>query len=196
MPSTKLEVGQMACVEVGLTPMSTIADDTTEALVFRTHYDTLVEDALSLHYWRFACAQSVLNMLADEPAARWSHAFQIPAEVLLVRAVTVAGKQIAFDIYDDMVYCDADNTVDVVLDGIFDTPEIKWAGYFTRYIVLRMAALFASGVREDAAMRKQLDAEATVQWRLAKNRDSGGRTAPNMRATRVTNARLRRGGVV
>ena len=195
MALTNIKVGQMACVEVGLTPLATFADETTEALVVNTHYQTIVDDALSLHYWRFACAQVVLNLLAAEPAGRWGYAFQIPAEVLLIRAVTVSDTTIPFEIYDDMVYCDADATVDVVLDGVFNVVESKWPAYFTRYVVLKLATLLASGVREDAAMRKQLLDEAAVQFRLAKSRDSGGRTASKMKTVRITNSRLRRAGI-
>ena len=196
MPVTKVNVAQQACIEVGCTPPAALTDDTTEALVINTHYDTIVENALSLHYWRFSCAQVVLNLLAAEPAGRWGYAFQIPAEVLLVRAVTVVGTTIPFEIYDDMVYCDADGSVDVVLDGVFNVAEIKWPAYFTRLVVLNLAAVLASGVREDAAMRTELDAQSLTQFRLAKSRDSSGRTASKLKTIRITNARLRRAGVV
>jgi hypothetical protein len=195
MAVNKINVAQQACTEVGLTPIAAFSDETTEAIVLNAHYDTIVENSLSLHYWRFACAQVSLNLLADAPAARWGYAFQIPSTVLLVRAVTVASTTIPYEIYDDKVYCDADGTVDVVLDGVFGVPEEKWPGYFIRYVVLQLSALLASGVREDAGMRTQLDNQVLTQFRLSKNRDSGGRTASKMKTVRITNARLRRGGI-
>lgn len=194
MAMTNIKVSQMACIETGLNPISTMTDDTAEGKAITAHYDTIVANNLSLHYWRFACAQVELNLLLSTPAGRWGYAFQIPSSVLVIRAVTIAGFPIPFERYDDMIYCDADGTSPVVLDGIFDTPEAKWPAYFTRLVVLHLAAILASGVRENAEMRKQLDEEAVMQFRLAKNRDSSSRTTSRMKPTRITNSRLARGG--
>jgi len=195
MPLSNIKVAKQACLEVGLEPVDTMTDSTVQGQVIAAHYDTVVGDALSQHYWRFGCAQVVLNLLAAAPAGRWSYAFQIPNEVLSIRAVTVNSYPIQFEVYDDKIYCEADGTIDVVLDGMFDVVESKWKPYFTRYIVLKLAAILASGVREDWEMSKLKETLADIQWRLAKNTDSKGRTASHLRPTRITNARLRRAGL-
>jgi hypothetical protein len=195
MALTNIKVAQQACLEVGLNPVDTMTDTTTEGQVIAAHYDTVVGDALANHYWRFACGQAVLNLLTDTPAGRWPYAFQLPPEVLAIRAVTVNDSPIEFERYDDKIYCDADATIDVVLDGIYDTVESKWEPYFTRHIVLKLAAILASGVREDADMSKLKEELAEIQWRKAKNTDSKGRTTSRLRPTRITNARLRRAGI-
>lgn len=195
MADSQIEVCKMACVEVGLEPIGTIDDDSKEALVLRTHYDTIVEDALSSHWWRFAMAQQVLNKLADDPAGRWEAAFQIPAEVLSIRAVTVTDKNIDFERYGDKIYCDADGTLDVVLDASYDTPEINWPGYFVRYVVLKLAAILASGVREDSEMTTAKEEGAEIQWRRAKHRNSTESSTKRIRPFRITSARQRRMGL-
>ena len=195
MALTNIEVAQQACVEVGLRPIGTFDDGTTEAVVLKLHYETIVNDALARHYWRFGMSQVILQLLVDEPAGRWQFAFQLPPEVLAIKAVTVTDSPIPFDQYDDKIYANADNTVDVILDAMFNTVESKWRSYFTRYVVLKLAAILASGVREDASMSQLKEELANAQFLLAKNADSKGRTAGHIRATRITNSRLRRAGI-
>lgn len=195
MALTNIDVAQQACLEVGLTPVDTMSDTTTEGQLINAHYDTIVGEALSTHYWRFSCAQVVLNLLEATPAGRWSYAFQIPPECIAIRAVTVNSYPIEFEQYDDKIFCEADGTIDVVLDGMFNCVESKWKPYFTRYVVLKLAAILASGVREDADMSRIKEELAELQWRKAKNTDSKGRTTSRLRPTRITNARLRRAGL-
>ena len=192
---TDIRVAQMACVEVGLEPISTFTDGTTESLTLDLHYETIKGDALSQHYWRFGCAQVELQQLLDVPASRWQYAFQLPPEVIAIRALTVHDRHVPFERYDDKIYCDVDNTNPLILDAMFNTVEAKWEPYFTRYVVLKLAAILASGVREDAAMSKLKEEMADIQWRLAKNTDSKGRTTSRMRPERITNGRLRRNGL-
>ena len=195
MALTNIKVAQMACIEVGLDPVQTMADDTAEGKAIASHYDNIVENAISIYFWRFAMAQKILVKLGSDPAGRWDAAYQVPSEVFTIRAVTVADSPISFERYDDMVYCNADTTVDVVLDASFDTAESKWPPYFTRLVVLQLAAVLASAVREDAEMRKALDDQSMIQFRLAKSRDGSARTASQLRPTRITNARIRRAGI-
>ena len=194
MPLSKVEVAQMACTEVGLDPIGSFEDGSTQSVVLKAHIDTIIEDALSQHYWRFGCAQAVLNVLDATPAGRWSYAFQVPGGVLSVRALTVSDYPIDFEIYDDQIYCEADGTIDVILDAMYYVDVPKWKPYFTRFVVLKLASILASGVREDAEMSKLKETLADIQWRTAKNTDSKGRTTSRLRPTRITNSRLRRGG--
>lgn len=195
MALTNIKVAQLACTEVGLEPVATMNDDSTEGRVIALHYDMIKGVVFGNHYWRFATGQVVLSRLSPDPAGRYSYAFQIPANVKRIRAVTVNGFPIEFERYSDAIYCDADGTINVVLDGVFDVVEALWPDFFARVVVLKLAAVLASGVREDAAMRKQLEDEAAVELRMCKSLDSQGRTTSRLRPTRITNARLRRSGV-
>jgi hypothetical protein len=195
MSLTNINVAQQACLEVGLPPVQTMSDTTAEGIAIDAHYDTIVEDALSRYYWRFAMGQSILNLLTSSPAGRWSYAYQLPSTILAVRAVTVNDLPIEFDEYDSLLYCDADGTSEVVLDAVYKVDEAKWRSYFTRYVVLKLAAILASGVREDTDMSKLKEELAEVQYRRAKSTDAQGRTASALRPGRITNARVRYAGL-
>ena len=105
--TTAIDVCNRALVLIGASPMTSFEDGTNEALVAVNLYEDTCRATLVNTRWRFATDQRALNRLTSEPTGRWDAAYLIPAESLFVHAVTVNDAPIQYDIFGNMVYCDA-----------------------------------------------------------------------------------------
>jgi len=188
--TTKIAVAQKACALIGMQPITAFTDDSSEAIVLNAIYDEIVESELAGYPWRFAMAQRTLNRLVSEPASRWDAAYQIPSDILMVRAVTVSDSPIQFDRYDDNIYCDAGVNETVVLDGTYRVLETDWPAFFRLGIEYRLAAALASGVSMQADMAQLFDEKAELQIRKAKQIDASSQTTRKVNLNRLVNARM------
>ena len=188
--TTKIAVAQKACALIGMQPITAFTDDSSEAIVLNAIYDEIVESELAGYPWRFAMAQRTLNRLVSVPASRWDAAYQIPSDILMVRAVTVSDNTIEFDRYDDNIYCDAGVNDTVVLDGTYRVLETDWPAFFRLGIEYRLAAALASGVSMQADMAQLFDEKAELQIRKAKHIDAASQTTRKVNLNRLVNARM------
>ena len=188
--TTKIAVAQKACALIGMQPITAFTDDSSEAIVLNAIYDEIVESELAGYPWRFAMAQRTLNRLVSVPASRWDAAYQIPSDILMVRAVTVSDNTIEFDRYDDNIYCDAGVNDTVVLDGTYRVLETDWPAFFRLGIEYRLAAALASGVSMQADMAQLFDEKAELQIRKAKQIDASSQTTRKVNLNRLVNARM------
>ena len=188
--TSDIAVAQKACALIGMQPITSFSDDSSEAIVLNAIYDEIVESELAGYPWRFAMAQRTLNRLSSTPASRWDAAYQIPADILMVRAVTVNDMPIEFDRYDDNIYCNAGVNETVVMDGTYRVKEIDWPAFFRLGIEYRLAAALASGVSMQADLSQLLDEKAEMQIRKARNIDASSQTTRKVNLNRLTNARM------
>ena len=188
--STAIAVAQKACALIGMQPITSFSDDSSEGIVLNAIYDEIVESELASFPWRFAMAQRTLNRLVATPSARWTAAYQLPNDILMVRAVTVNDYNIEYDRYDDNIYCDAGDNDVVVLDGIYRADEIDWPAYFRLGIEYRLASALASGVSMQADIAQLMEEKAELQIRKARHTDSASQTTRKVNLNRLTNARL------
>lgn len=189
MAFTNLDIAQGACVLVGIDAISSFTQGTTEANLINENYEDFVEAELSLYPFRFAMKQQALDRLSDTPAGRWDAAYQIPGDCLLVRALTVNDKQIEFDRYDDMIYCDAGIDDVVVMDYTYRPDEALWSKSFVAIIKHRLCAALASGVAQMPDIAKVHEDKAEHILIKARHMDSSSQTTRRLRPTRLVNRR-------
>ena len=130
MPSTAansaIDICSRALILIGADPITSFEDDTTEALVASNMYEDIARSQLSLMRWRFATEQAELAALVDEPTGRFDTAHQLPADVLMVNAITVSDQPINYTIYGDKVFSDVSPTQTVIADYIYRAGEEDW----------------------------------------------------------------------
>ena len=97
-----IDISSRALILIGAEPITSFTDGTTESLVAGSLYEDICRSALSNTRWRFATDQAVLNRLTDAPTGRYDFAYQLPADTLLVHAVTVNDGQINYQIYGEI----------------------------------------------------------------------------------------------
>ncbi len=161
---------------MGGTLIASFSDGTVEADVANAMYEDIARTALTNTRWRFASNQAVMPRLADEPVSRYSAAYQIPSDCLMVSAVTINDNPIQYDRYGDKVYCDASNNDEVVIDYIFRALEGDWPPYFITVVEYQMAALMAVSVARDGSLAAMFEEKAAREIVRARRLESQQQT--------------------
>lgn len=176
MATTDIDVAQKACVLVGIDPITSFSDQSTEAIVLNTVYEDLVEAEISDFPWRFSMQEQAIDRLATEPESTWESAYQIPIDILVVHTVKVNDSPIRYDRFGDNIYCNANEDDVVILQGQVRTDESLWPPYFRMGMIYRVASMLAAGVREDAGLANAMSQQAEVWIRKAKTNSSQAQT--------------------
>jgi len=176
MAVTKVDIASRALIMMGAQPISSFSDDSTEALVVNNIYEEIVESSLTRHRWRFATGQKQLSLLADAPVGRYTYAYQMPTNplVLKINAVTVN---------------DYGSQSTVIMDYIFRQDESQFPPYFRLALEFQLASVFAGSIARDSGMIREFGDRAERQYLIAKNTDSQETTANKLDTNRYLNLR-------
>jgi hypothetical protein len=192
MAVTKVDIATRGLIMIGAQPISSFTDDSTEALVTNNIYEEIVESSLTRHRWRFSTGQKQLSLLTDTPVGRWTYAYQIPTDplVLQIIAVTVNDYNINYNRYEDKIYVDDHGSSStLVMDYIFRQDESKFPPYFRLALEFQLASIYAGAIARDTAMIKEFSERAERQYLIAKNIDSQETTTNKLDTNRFINLR-------
>lgn len=192
---TKFDIANRALDLVGASSVADFESNSAESESAARHYEPLVEERLTgtmpdgaAIEWRFCMELADLGApLSATPADKWSHAYNLPADLLAIRAVRVTDLPIPFDRYGHTLMCDA--AENVVIEYTFRQVEERWAPYFRTAIVSELASVFALSLARDLELSQFYRREASGLWAAARFADSKGRTAETRKAGRVTSVR-------
>jgi hypothetical protein len=182
--TTAIQVCSRALLLIGADPITSFEDGTTEAVVANAIYEDYVRGLLSSMRWRFATKQFELNRLVATPTGRWSAAYTLPSDSILVNTVTENDCPIKYDIYSGKVFCDAGESSSVVADYIFRALEANWPPYFTLGVELALAAMFATSIARDTSLNSMMEQKAQFQLAQARRLDSQNQTTRNLFTSR------------
>lgn len=151
-----LDLVNQALVAMGEDPISNLeTDQTTKAIVMRQQYQIQIEGALTRSNWRFATAKAALNLISAPPINRWSHAWQLPADLLKVLYLWPPQH---YEIQGSRLLTNSAKAVE--LDYIRRVPEAEFPPYFTAYAVLKLAHATCQGITGQAKQRAELKLDA------------------------------------
>ena len=194
MPSTAansaIDICSRALILIGADPITSFEDDTTEALVASNMYEDIARSQLSLMRWRFATEQAELAALVDEPTGRFDPAPQLPADVLMVNAITVSDQPINYTIYGDKVFSDVSPTQTVIADYIYRAGEEDWPSYFVVAVEYILAGIFATSIARDGNLAAVLEQKANLFMAKARSTDSQQQTTRKLITSRFLSERL------
>lgn len=168
-----------ALTRTGNSPVTTLNNGTPGGDIAGQNYDNLVKTALSGYPWRWATKTAALANITGEPDPPWTYAYQLPADLMHLRVVTVDGAPIEYEQQFNKVLCDYGTDTDVIAKYIWNVPEAYWPGTFAEGITQYLEAMFLRGIGErfEEASDREKAARATMQ--LAKLEDSKRATARN-----------------
>lgn len=185
MPAnTQIKVCSRASVLMGGSPISSFSDGTVEADVCDAMYEDVARACLTNTRWRFATNQSTLTRIATSPTGRFDAAYQLPATMLMLNAITVNDLPIEYDIYGDKAYCNAVATDSVIADFIFRADEANWPPYFTIAVEFAMAGILAVSVARDAQLASLMEQKSNIYMMQARRLDSQQQTTRKLNTSR------------
>ena len=187
--NSAIDICSRALILVGVEPITSFDDDTTEALIAGNMYEDIARTNLTSTRWRFSTNQAVLNRLSDAPTGRFDAAYQLP-DYLFVHAVTVRDLQIEYNIYGSKIFCDAAPSDELILDYTYRADEVNWPSYFSVCVEYAMAVVFATALIRDTSLAGLMEYQYTRLLAKARSTDSQQQTTRKVTTSRfITNRR-------
>lgn len=140
MPTTvtfaKLDVVNQALTglhEARLSDAAALGGTSKHAQVMRDHYDAVVQFCLTKSNWRFNTAKRSLNKLSGAPINRWSTAWQLPEDFLMLLTTWPPS---AYELANRQILSNESTQLDI--DYLRYLLEGYWPGWFTRLVVAEL----------------------------------------------------------
>lgn len=194
-----------ALVRVGANTITSFVANSAESQAASQEYEPRVRERLSgvmpgwpppggaAFEWRFSLKQALLgtpNSVAP-PDTNWAYAYNIPPDLLAIRAVGVqGGSPSVFTRVGTQIF--TNDGINVLIDYTFRQVEANFPPYFTAALVEDLAEFFALALNRDSALAKEHRDRAVTLWTAARFADSKAMTPQIVKASRVMKARLGR----
>lgn len=197
MTTTDIELSSKALVMIGADPITSFADGSREAVVAANLYEEVTRGEMSEYPWRFLITQERANRETEPPVGtEWEASYTIPSSSLRVINVKVNGRPVKFDVFLKSFHTNTSAEEVVIIEFVKDALEKDWPHYFRSYIVLRMAAVFASSLGRDGDLTTAMSELAEISKRAARSSDSQGRTTKRLPRSRIVQSRFGGRGIL
>ena len=187
--NSDIDIASRALVLIGAEPITSFTAQTTEATVANAIYEDMVRTTLCSSRWRFATNQAELNLLTAVPTGRYDRAHQLPADLLMLHAVTVNDAVIEYNVYGDKVFSDSASSDSLIADYTFRALEQDFPSYFTVALQFSLAAAFALGIARDEQLSSVLEGKGAQLLQQAKTLDSQQQTTRKLLTSRFITER-------
>lgn len=177
MPVTftnKEEIANRALLKLGAGTLVSFDDETPQADVVKSIYKSFVQSQLTKGNWHFATKKQQFTRLDETPINEWQYVFQIPADLLKLRALYNSDQTGIlsidnFEIFQNRILYS--NQLVLYGDYITYTDESYWPYYFVDFIVAALAAEIAFPITRSQSTQ-QLHHQ--IAYGSPEQNDSGG----------------------
>ena len=187
--NSDIDIASRALVLIGAEPITSFTAQSTEAIVANAIYEDMIRTTLCSSRWRFATNQAELNLLTAVPTGRYDRAHQLPADLLMLHAVTVSDLVIEYNVYGDKVFSDSASSDSLIADYTFRALEQDFPSYFTVALQFSLAAAFALGIARDEQLSSVLEGKGAQLLQQAKTLDSQQQTTRKLLTSRFITER-------
>ena len=184
--TTKFDICSKALTMIGANTISSFDDGTTEADVADQLYEDTLRSLLTQTRWRFSTQQAQLSRLSDTPHGRWDAGYQVPADCIMVHAITVNDNLVKYEKYGDKIYCNLDSSSTVIMDYTFRQEEDQFPPYFIAGLEYQLASLFGAAIARSAQLVGAFEQKFQIQMRTARTLDAQERTNKVLDKSRFT----------
>lgn len=163
---TVTDIANQALSRLGEPRISSIEENSPNAIVCRQHYETVRDALLRSHQWNFAADRAELSRLDEAPSFGWAYAYQLPEGCLRLNTLNGAearSVQNTFVIEGDKLLTDS-GKAQVTFVRLVEDPT-KFDAIFTETLALRLAAAIAMEVT--GSPERQAHMEQLAAMRLA-----------------------------
>lgn len=170
--ASKIEIINGGLIELGETPLPSLATNSLSADTMNEIYESVYRDLLGKAPWRFATKKADLSHLAAAPLNEWQDQFDLPA--LCVRIVRVYPAT-HYEVFEGKVYANADA---LAVDFVEQVSESALPAPFVRLVSLELAVRGCMTITNDARLKKDLQNDTRMQFAAALAADAQQR--PNI----------------
>ena len=187
--NSDVDIASRGLILIGAEPITSFTATSTEATVANAIYEDILRTTMCSSRWRFSTNQFELNLLTDAPTGRYDVAHQLPADLLMLHAVTVSDKVIEYNIYGDKVFSNSSSSDALIADYTFRALETNFPSYFTLALEFSLGAAFALSIARDETLSNILEKKAGDLLQQAKTLDSQQQTTRKLVTSRFITER-------
>lgn len=182
--SSALEINNRGLILVGASTISAFTEDSEEGRVSTAMYEDTMQTLLVSARWRFATKQVALNQSGSDPLARYEHKYQLPADYLMLHAITVNDLILEYNVYGDEVYADSTSTDSLIADYTFRQSESNFPSYFILLAEYKLATIFATALARDENLAALFENQTNTLMQQAKTLDAQQQTTRKLVTSR------------
>lgn len=168
--SSSLTVINEGLVRLGVPPLSSLADQSAQAMSAANIYTTTREAELAEHPWSFALREVMLSKVVSVPggsrSTEFDYAYQMPGGTLRVLGLRSLD---TFRLAGDQLFT---NDREARLVYVSDVPESAWPSYFARLVSLSFGAAVAVTLTDSESRAALLYQQSDAERRRARVTDS------------------------
>ncbi len=166
-----------ALTRAGIAPITSLDDGSLAAVVADANYDIVVDAELTAHPWRFAAQSKQPNLIVGDSPKPWRFAWELPADMHLLRAVTFGddpdADEIDYDLLGNKVLCNVE-------EGIWahymtSPPESEWSKAFAEIVTRRLHTIFLQGIEHEYGAAASVESQMQTYALRARSTDSATR---------------------
>jgi len=148
---SKFDICSKALNELGEDTINSFTEDTSRSRTCGLIYPEYIQYLLSLHPWKFTFKKVQLARLVTAPLNKWKYAYQIPTDMLILRAVYESNNVSAIPItnwerFENTVQADQS---EIYVDYQQQVLEENFPAYFVEFVVQAIAAKIARSITDD-----------------------------------------------
>ena len=188
MALTAIGLCSRALIKIGATAITAFDEGTAEAEVAASLYEPTRDALLSANAWSFATRQATLPMLAAEPLADYTAAFQLPADFLRALGAGIGGRGrgLEYRIAGRALHAHSGT---VVLTYVGRPDEADFPAFFDQALIARLAAEFCIPLTENSSRAETLQRLAEAEFRRARQIDAQQDSQPGFEDFTLIDAR-------
>ncbi len=153
MPSTDIEIINMAFTRCGASPITALDDANDKARLALEYYEPTVQLTLRKHPWNFAVKRVSLAQDTETPVNEWAHQYTLPADPYCLRVLQINEGRDNYVIEGRKILTDA---ATVYLRYVARVNETEFDPMFVRVLVLELAATFTYRLTISEAQRNSI----------------------------------------
>lgn len=194
MPTLDLSLINAALTRCGDPTITSLDEGVPGSDIASANYEIVVLAELARSRYKLPTKFQQLNLIDEDemgsPPDPWLYGYQLPTDLVKLSTIKVDGTPIEYEQLGRIIFCNYDETVEVMGFYEWRIPESWFAPEFSEGIVRRMEAIFLRGIGERHAEALKRDAAADEQFAFARSSDSQAQTprqpvgSPALRARR------------
>lgn len=171
---------------IGANQITSIDDDSTEAVLCKANYEPIRDSVLEAHNWTFATVWAQLTEVVDPPYSVYPHSFQIPTDSLTVLFCGIDYDHPAnWRREGQHIVTDEENCTIQYIYRVVD--EAQFPPLFTQAFAARLAADLAIPITNSRSMQTDM-----YNLYMAKLKEAASRDNQQGRSRRIRSVWLNR----
>lgn len=144
--------------ETRLSDAAALGGTSKHAQVMREHYTAVKQFCLTMSNWRFATAKAALSKLSGAPINRWSTAWQLPPDFMLLLTTWPPS---TYELANRQILTNESTRLEI--DYLRYVLEGYWPGWFTRLVVAETVIRTCKPITGDAPDRAMFEERAAAE---------------------------------